>query len=151
MGSKKLLIIRLSLIFVCFAILSNCGKKAPPVAPETVIPQAIDNLRAKITNGMVILTWTIPSKNTNNSPLNDLKGFEVFRGEDRCKECPPDLSFLLDIDYNYPSGLTTIEGRTVKFSDYQVKQEKTYLYRVFSYNHRGHLSSASNLARAEVP
>jgi predicted small lipoprotein YifL len=139
------------LAFLVVVAVVNCGKKGPPVAPETLIPEAINDLRAEAKEDKIVLSWTIPQKNTNESILKDLAGFKVFRGEEACKGCPPDLSILQDIDYASPSGLATIEGKRVEFIDHQVKPKEKYIYRVFSYNRRGYLSSGSNLARIEVP
>jgi len=139
------------ILFMLLIFITNCGKKGPPIAPETIVPQAINNLKAAVNDKKVKLSWSIPKKNTNGSLLEDLAGFKLFRGKVSCKKCPPDWYFLVDIDCESPSKLYAKKNEEAEYIDHQVKAGKKYIYRIFSYNRRGNLSSDSNLAPIEIP
>jgi hypothetical protein len=62
--------------------LGACGKKGPPVAPETRLPLAVVDLSASVIAGGVDLRWTNPAQRIDGSRLRDLAAVHVFRTED---------------------------------------------------------------------
>lgn len=131
----------------------GCGKKGPPVAPESTTPAAIHDLRAVVAKGMVLLSWTIPGENTDDSKLADLSGFKVFRGETtfdtpECPNCPERFRELADIDYRrtLPDNVS-VANNTVEFADGEVSDRTIYTYKVLSYNSYGVFSEGSNTVR----
>jgi hypothetical protein len=98
-----LLILGLTL---AFPALTSCGKKANPVVPAKVVPKAVEGLRYAIKGQSLIISWSIPRLNTDESPLVDLKGFTVRRGElpakEYCATCPDIFKDSLWIDLKAP-------------------------------------------------
>jgi hypothetical protein len=49
--------------------LGACGRRSPPVPPETRIPQAVSDLTAVAREGGVELAWTVPRRRIDNSRI----------------------------------------------------------------------------------
>jgi predicted small lipoprotein YifL len=62
--------------------LAACGKKGPPVAPQTRLPAAVTDLAGEVQDGSVRLTWTNPSRRADGSRLRALAEARVYRVED---------------------------------------------------------------------
>jgi hypothetical protein len=73
-------------------LLGSCGKKANPVAPVKYVPKGVEGLDYAIRGQSLIVSWSIPKLNTDESPLVDLKGFTLRKGQfpakDYCPTCP---------------------------------------------------------------
>ncbi|MFA6449279.1 MAG: fibronectin type III domain-containing protein, partial [bacterium] len=54
---------------------------AIPLNADDAIPQPPDNVAAIASNGQVILNWRRPEFNMDMTPLNDLQGYKIYRGE----------------------------------------------------------------------
>jgi hypothetical protein len=101
---KKWTVILIWLLFILS--LGACGKKANPVIPVAVVPNGIENLNYQIKGKSLIVFWNIPRQNTDGSPLTDLNGFRVQKGEwptkDFCPTCPDQFQDTLWIDLKGP-------------------------------------------------
>jgi hypothetical protein len=98
-----------TVILVWFFLILNllgCGKKANPVIPVKVSPNGVENLGYRIKGNALMVSWSIPVQNTDGSPLTDLKGFRVRKGEwptkDYCPTCPDQFQETLWIDLKGP-------------------------------------------------
>ena len=91
--------------FLIISLLA-CGKKANPVIPVKVLPNGVENLSYQIKGKSLMVSWSIPGQNTDGSPLTDLKGFKVRKGEwptkDYCPTCPDQFQETLWIDLKGP-------------------------------------------------
>ena len=56
----------------------SCGKKGPPLAPVLIVPAQVTDLAASRFGDQVIVRFTPPDKNTNNSTPADLARVEVY-------------------------------------------------------------------------
>jgi predicted small lipoprotein YifL len=114
-----------------------CGKKGPPLPPESNIPAAVSDLQAWSREGAVFLGWTVPSRNVEGSKFEDLLGFRVFRLDrsldSSCPECPANFRPVVEIDIDYPRG-ARIEGGKVLWQDATIKPRNEYTYFVLAYN-----------------
>jgi predicted small lipoprotein YifL/fibronectin type 3 domain-containing protein len=136
----------LTLLF--FSALAACGKKGDPLPPETRISAPVSDLRAWPREGSVFLGWTIPTRNTDGSGLQDLLGFQVFRlgrplSAPPCQECPQNFEAVAEIDMDYPRG-ARIEGGRVLWQDARVKPQNEYTYFVMAYDSYKASSPESN-------
>ncbi len=114
-----------------------CGKKGPPLPPESNVPAAVSDLRAWPREGEVFLEWTIPTRNVEGSKVGDLLGFRVFRLDrsldSSCPECPANFRPVAEIDIDFPRG-ARVEGGKVLWQDATIKPRNEYTYFVLSYN-----------------
>ena len=67
------------LLFLLAVSAAQCGLKAPPVPYPLAKPVAITNLSASARGRSIMLFWKVPDKNTDDSMLKDIKGFNVVR------------------------------------------------------------------------
>lgn len=98
----------------------------------------------------MIISWNIPQKNSDGSPLRDLAGFKIYRGkiDDSCLGCPTDLPLYRDIDLEAPGG-TLVEKEKITFMDRGITQGERYGYKVAAYNKLGYFGEFSAVMSAE--
>lgn len=85
----KLLII-FFLVFCCVA----CGKKAPPVPPESTAPKTISNLEVLSETGVLVLQWNLFPKGLDSGKTDTIGGVYVLTAseiDDYCPLCPKDF------------------------------------------------------------
>ena len=150
MSSLNLSSITKTLVFalLLFSSLAACGKKGDPLPPESKIPAPVSDLRAWPREGAVFLGWTLPTRNTDGSALQDLLGFRVFRlgrplSAPPCQECPQNFEAVAEIDVDYPRG-ARIEGGRVLWQDGRIKPQTEYTYFVTAYDSYKSPSPESN-------
>lgn len=155
MAKNSLIPIQFLLIALFFSLVMGgvgCGKKALPIAPKSLAPKAVNDLKATVIKGKVLLHWTIPDMNTDRSKLTDLAGFRVFRSKAHfeskpCPGCPKRFEELADIDYGgRPPEKLNIVNKTMEFADKDLLYGTIYTYKVLSYNSEGVFSEESNHA-----
>jgi predicted small lipoprotein YifL len=128
----------LSILLLLFCLSSSCGKKGPPVAPESLVPAPVSDLRAWVRERTVTLQWTLPKKTVEGLRLEDLAGFRVFRralpiASRNCPTCPLDFKAVAVIELNYPKE-GRIEGDRVLWEDFSLQAATEYSYFVVGYN-----------------
>ncbi len=129
---KKIpLILCLCLITVSF-VLEGCGRKRAPVPPGTLRPERIKDLSYKIVKDGAILSWSVPRRNHDGSPLSKIKEFQLFKAEipvdSACLECPPEYKKPIIIKYDKkpePGKKIVYEDTTVRKGFYYTYQVKT--------------------------
>ena len=60
-------------------VLPACGRKGTPLPPRPIVPAAVGNLQAEPREAGILMSWTRPTRNNDNSPLTDLLEFRLFR------------------------------------------------------------------------
>ncbi|KAB2892228.1 MAG: hypothetical protein F9K32_00520 [Desulfobulbaceae bacterium] len=114
--------------------LGSCGYKDHPVPPDTVVPQAIEDLRYQTDEKGVTLAWSYPMETIRGTEIEDLSSFELYRAEvplkDYCATCP--IPFADPVEQ--PGGLTTEDGkaRTAMFTMAGLKPGYKYFFKVRS-------------------
>jgi len=126
-------------LYICLVVLTACGKKAPPIPPNVILPNKPDGLSADVKNGVVVLTFKLPEKNVDGSLFNNYKGVEVYRAEvaDESSFCA-DCSDRYKLIYKGDSAPTAKKGY-VSYADRSLTKEDTksggkYYYRVRIFN-----------------
>jgi hypothetical protein len=138
---------RTIILFLFILLLaSSCGKKAPPVPWESVVPKRIVDLTAIPSDGGLLLEWTSPRENTDKSALVDLEKFEVLRSEgiligDECRGCgeKPKVVYEMKLE-----GKGEERGKRIALFFEDLEPGKVYVYQIVSINRRGYPSSPSN-------
>ncbi len=125
----------------------GCGRKAPPVAPQVVVPPAVKDLRAEVVGHDVQLTWSVPTQ--GDTVFEGVKGFRIFRYESRdsstprCPGCPIRFHEHLDIKLTDPAP-ARIKGGRVICRD-ALEPGCRYAYKVVVYHKSGGVSGNSNI------
>jgi fibronectin type 3 domain-containing protein len=140
--NTRTIILFLLILLLAFA----CGKKAPPVPWESIVPKRIVDLVALPREGRLLLEWTAPKENTDKTPLIDLEGFQVLRSEglligDECTGCgeKPKPVYEMKLD-----GKGEEKGKKLSIFIEDQEPGKVYVYQIVSVNRRGHLGFPSN-------
>lgn len=71
-GSRALVLSCLALVMVA------CGKKGPPLAPLTIVPQRVEDVAAQRRGDMVELSFVIPTRNSLGTSPADIQFVEVY-------------------------------------------------------------------------
>lgn len=136
-----------ALIIFYLLIFSACGKKLPPLPPESFAPEPVKSSRAITRDGKPTIAFSKPARNADGSKLTDLAGFKVMRRtvEDKngCKTCPEKFDLIKDIDAAHPVG-ALIEGEQVFFTDTTAEAGTMYEYKIITYNRDGYDGQESN-------
>jgi fibronectin type 3 domain-containing protein len=134
------------LLMALLVVIGACGKKAPPVPWESIVPKRIVDLVALPREGRLLLEWTAPKENTDKTPLIDLEGFQVLRSEglligDECTGCgeKPKPVYEMKLD-----GKGEEKGKKLSIFIEDQEPGKVYVYQIVSVNRRGHPASPSN-------
>ena len=59
-------------------LISACGQKGPPLAPIVYLPRPVTEVVAKRLENDVVIQFTVPTLNTDNSGPADLRKVEVY-------------------------------------------------------------------------
>jgi hypothetical protein len=147
MSGKSKLHPMIILIFIAILIFSGgCGKKAPPVPWESIVPKRIVDLEAISREGRLLLEWTSPKENTDKSALTDLARFQIFRSEGvliagECRGCGEKAKAVYEMELDSKEEVMK-KKMSIFFEDQEPR--KVYVYQVVSTNRKGHPSSPSN-------
>lgn len=121
-------------------LLAACGVKGPLVPLRKPLPVAPAGLSVRQLDGQFLLSWGIPQKNQDGTPLTDLAGFRVFRmrynpAED-CPECRDTSVLFRQIDLDYLHEARRI-GTRLYLRDDELDLGYGYRYRVVSFTRSG--------------
>ncbi len=119
-----------------FLLAGGCGVKNKPLPPESVVPQAIEDLRYTVGEKGVQLTWSYPVKSIKGSTLDDVSSFQLFFAEipleNYCDNCPVPYAKPMTVNGGEP-----LDGKTRRKVVYDYNQVRTghkYFFKVTSSN-----------------
>jgi len=122
-------ILPIALLLVISLLITGCGRKTPPVPPETVLPTPISDLRQQLDEHGVTLIWTAPSRTVQGDKLARIDGFELLRAvvgeDDYCEGCP--------INFGRPIKISPDEilpGDKVRYREAVLRPGYHYFYKV---------------------
>lgn len=134
----------IALFLLVSFFVSACGRKGVPVPPGTLRPQKIKDLSYKIIDEGAIISWSIPFKNHDGSPIDKIKEFRLYRAEvpfdGFCKECPPPYGSPIIIKYNKKPE----PGKKIVYEDTTVQEGYYYIYQVKTVKNLLNVSDFSN-------
>ena len=129
--------------------LPACGKKGPPLPPESLAPAKVSGFAAQGKGDVLVLSWTIPKKNSDGSALDDLAGFKLYQRKsgEGCNTCPSEFPVYADIDIEAPghSAGAVIKGKRVVFTLSDMEPGLSYFFKVAPYNKSGYLGDFSEV------
>jgi len=124
--------------------LCGCGKKANPVPWTKLRPEAIKDLDYRVVKDGIILTWTVPTRNHDGSPLPQIEEFRLYRAvepvDGGCPDCPPKYGEPIVIKFDAKPKA----GQKVSYEDRTVEPGHYYIYQVRSLKNFMNLSDFSN-------
>jgi hypothetical protein len=129
-------------------VLPACGKKANPVIPVKYTPKGVEALSYQIKGKNLLVSWAVPRENTDGSPLTDLKGFLLSKGQwptkDYCPTCPDQFQETLWIDLKGPEQPDIrINTEQVQLTFADLKSGITYFFQVKAVNKKETVSQSS--------
>jgi hypothetical protein len=136
--------------------LAACGRRGPPVPPESRLPAAVTDLQAVIRPGGIELTWSLPERRVDQSRLRDVVLARVYRTEDTGTGTPRvallergrirGYDEIAAIRVTMPAP-ATIEGGRVRLVDQaRLATGRRYTYVVLSEDSTGRVSPPSSRA-----
>jgi len=139
----------LRFLIAILSLTSGCGAPGEPTPPSPPVPQAITDLSARQLGDGVLLTFTMPGKDTLGERLPQVPAFEVLRGSQR-EDGTPDLRSFRVVD-TVPGALVPryLQRGQVQFvdpvspSDPELHSGRPLVYRVRTLISSKHPSSNS--------
>jgi hypothetical protein len=104
----------------CF-LLAGCGVKAPPQPRELVVPAPVEDVAVSILPEGLEITFTLPSKSLDGSPLEVIGGYRILREGPDGQDVRGDVRFSV-------SEMRQKTGKRVNFLDEPPEQAGTYRY-----------------------
>jgi hypothetical protein len=101
--------------------LASCGVKAPPRPRELVVPAPVKDVAVAIVPDGLEITFTLPSKSLDGSPLEVIGGYRILREGSEGKDVREDVRFSV-------SEMRQMAGERVAFLDDPPEQAGTYRY-----------------------
>lgn len=136
-GSLSIVIFTRRVFLLGLLLLTDCGVKSSPVAPQTVYPAAISDLHASASPIGINLTWSRPIHYVSGHAMRDLGGFVVLRGEGSQSLQPLVQIPVTDQDRFSPQ-------RTFSYLDEETQVGHSYRYEIISRTLDGYASAPSN-------
>ncbi|MDR2017545.1 MAG: hypothetical protein LBQ00_01475 [Syntrophobacterales bacterium] len=133
----SILIISVALTFFGVA---GCGKKSFPAPQNLPIPGGIKDVAGDIKEGVLFLSFTIPSRDVTGAELKDLSGFRVLKS---CGSCMVGFEPFKEILLEEQQGYTIAKGR-LYITDDDLRTGFHYSYRVHPLTKLGTAGDASN-------
>ena len=137
------------LIALLVTLLTACGKKGPPLPPESLVPEQIGDFTAQGKTEGLVLSWDIPPKNNDGTPLNDLAGFKLYQKKsgEGCNTCPSEFPIYADIDIEAPdyAANAIIQGNRLIFTLPKMEAGLSYSFKVAPYNKSGYFGEFSKV------
>jgi hypothetical protein len=140
---------RLAIWLVAFCLLpffaDACGLKAPPRAPQDVLPQRINDLRYGDAPDGIELSWSRPRLYADGSRMTDLGGFSV----ERAPAADPSARFQRISVLPVTDRDRFRQLKAFHYVDRDSEVGTEYRYRVVSFTLDGYFSAPSNVVAAE--
>jgi hypothetical protein len=128
---RKSVILAISIVIACLGV--SCGKKGNPIPKGLPIPQDIKDLRGNVRDGVLFLSFAIPTKNQDGTDVTILEGFKVMKS---CRACIGGLEMLKNIRLTDTRGFTVRDGKFYTY-DNDLRAGFDYTYQVVPYTKTG--------------
>ena len=132
-------------LFISAAAAVGCGRKAPPRAPDDVLPKSIVDLSASNTAKGIELAWTRPRVYADGSDMPDLGGFVIERAALTAPR--PTFQRLAVVEVTDRDRFRQL--KRFRFVDRETAPGVAYSYRVVSFTIDRYFSEPSNIVTVE--
>jgi hypothetical protein len=137
--------LHLVLLSVLAFLAFGCGKKMPPIPPDSLVPGQARNFTVQQDGKALLLQWLIPKVNIDNQPLTDIQGFRIVRSRlslFAAAPCPPEMFPLAKIDLAFPLA-GKVQGEQVSYRDDDLEPGYRYYYQIIGYDRSDNLGLAT--------
>jgi hypothetical protein len=130
---------------------AGCGRRAPPVYPELRLPQPVTDLAGIVREGGIDLSWTVPRRRVDNTPMRDAAVARVYRSDDTGTGDPKPALLVRDRVAGYTEiaavrllDSPVLQAGRVTYSDTTaLRHDRRYTYVVLTEDSRGRVSAPS--------
>lgn len=131
-------IVIISIVLVLLFV--SCGKKGDPKPWALPLPGGINDLSGEVRDGLLFLSFSVPSKNKDGSAIKDLAGFKVVK---TCRSCIGAFEPFKDLSLDAEQGYVVYGGRIYVYDD-DLTNGYQYAYKVYPYSKKGTRGDESN-------
>ena len=139
-GFSATKVVTLLILLILTGALAGCGKKGPVRPIRQPVPKAPEEFVLRQQGQQMLLVWTLPRHNEDESPLTDLAGFRIYRNTfeigDECPECLPSGPQWRLVDLEYLRDVQRVGDRFF-LNDDELDPEIGYQYRIVPFNRWG--------------
>lgn len=136
---RKSVTLILSLVIICLVI--SCGKKGNPSPKQQPVLGGIGDLSGEVKDGVLFLSFTIPTKNIDGSDVVDLVGFKILKS---CVSCEETFETFKEVRLEDEKGFTIARNKVFIYDDNLVNGYR-YSYMVRPFTSRGALGDSSKI------
>lgn len=136
---RKSIILILSLGIICVAV--SCGKKGDPLPKQQPVLGGVGDVSGEVKDGVLFLSFALPTKNMDGSEVVDLAGFKILRS---CVSCEEAFETFKEIRLEEEKGFT-ISGNKVFIYDDTLVSGYLYSYKVMPFTSRGVMGDSSKV------
>lgn len=136
---RKSITLILSIGILCLVI--SCGKKGNPLPKQQPVPGGIGELSGEVKDGVLFLSFAIPTKNMDGSDVVDLAGFKVLKS---CVNCGGTFETFKEIRLDENKGFTIVRNKIYIYDDILASGYK-YSYMVNPFTSKGAMGDSSKV------
>ena len=136
---RKSITLILSIGILCLVI--SCGKKGNPAPKQQPVPAGIVELSGEVKDGVLFLSFAIPTKNMDGSDVVDLAGFKVLKS---CVSCGGTFEPFKEIRLDEDKGFTIVSNKVYIYDDNLANGQK-YSYMVSPFTSKGTMGDSSKV------
>lgn len=129
----------------CLLLFAGCGKKGPPVPERLLMPGGVKDLAGDVKDGVLFLSFTMPTRDSAGRELKDLGGFRILKN---CSTCVGGFEPWKEIRLEEKQGYTMARGKVFVYDD-DLKVGNQYSYRVYPMSKMGTPGDGSNIFRTK--
>ncbi len=118
-----------------------CGKKGNPRPLGLPAPRIIEDLRGDVKDGLLFVSFSIPTKNRDGTNVSGLEGFRIMK---TCGACGGGFELWKNIRLAEKQGYTIRDNRLYTYDD-DLRAGIVYRYMVYPYNTKGIQMDGSNV------
>ncbi len=141
-----------ALVWLMTLLVVGCGVKAPPIAPDIVLPPAVVDLEGSRDGDALVLRWTAPAG--PDWEASRPAGFRVYKGSvslsgPDCPTCP--RTFVRVADVPLSEGRSGPDG-ALRFSHRETLERGVHhSFKVAPYSRDGVMGEGSNVIDIDYP